>query len=474
MKKTGSAVYLIGCLLLCVLPFAGMFVAPTNTTTENRKMAEFPKLKEDTKWNQKYLQELGLYFEDHFAFRNILVTADSVIQSKVFRVSNMNTAVVGEDGWLYYAATLDDYLKRKTLSERGIQNAVRNLSMMQSYLEDKGAEFWLTIAPNKNSLYGDNMPYYEECIVGDTKNIDVLQEEFENRRIHYADLFDAFQKENEILYLKQDSHWSEKGAVLAYHTILDTIGYSHETYEMISNIRTKTEYGDLNRMLYPEGLYPEWNYTYEKEHAFSYVTETKSVEDAWIETVNDTASGSMLMFRDSFGNTLLPYFADTFKNAYFSKSVPYNLEEYINSYHPEYVILEKVERNIDDFAKEPPIITGREVSLDKWATKVSSESTIETGLSEYNTKYFQIFGKVDEAFLNADSKVYVSVRSSTEHKVYEAFTISDEESDNGYLVYFPKDRLPIDEITIDIFVEKDGELLNVQEAKIQIGLIEYE
>lgn len=110
MKKIGNRLFVAACLLLCLIPFAGMTIAPTHTTTENRRLVSFPEIKKEGKWNREWLGEAGAYFEDHFAFRPYFVTADSEIMGKVFGVSNMDTVIDGKNGWLYYAATRADYL----------------------------------------------------------------------------------------------------------------------------------------------------------------------------------------------------------------------------------------------------------------------------------------------------------------------------------------------------------------------------
>lgn len=474
MKKNniGSIFYVVICLLLCVIPFAGMPVASTDTTTENKKLAEFPEIKENGKWNTAYLQEMGDYFEDHFAFRPLLVTADSEIQSKLFKTSNMDTVIVGENGWLYYTATLDDYLGQNTMSERGIYNVAHNLSLMQQYVQDKGMNFLFTVAPNKNSLYGENMPYYDKKMVSDVKNMILLEPELELTGIAYADLFTPFETEKEILYLKRDSHWNQKGAVLAYNTLLDKMEYDHETYETVKNIRTKTEYGDLNKMLYPLSAVPEWNYQYQKEDTYTYVTDTKSVEDAWIQTSNPDGNGNLLMFRDSFGNTLLPLMANVFENGYFSKSTPYNLETYLNDYHPEYVIVEKVERNVDDFATNPPIMTGPIVTLEDEVTNAETNTSLNLIESEYDTSYWEISGVLDEKYVSTNTKVYINVTTNDETTTYEAFTISTENSDNGYLLYIPKEMLSSNSVQIEVLTENDNQLQNVEARSFDVSQIE--
>ncbi len=467
MGKVENILYIIICLLICILPFAGMTVAATSATTENRALAGFPEFWENDSWNQEYLAELGAYFEDHFAFRQVFVMADSVIQSRAFGVSNMDTVITGSDGWLYYASTLKDYLGERTLSEKGIWNAGNNLSLIQKKVEENGAEFLLTVAPNKNSLYGKHMPYYYRRKISQEKNMTYLKKELVKREIPYADLFAVFEREKEILYLKRDSHWNRKGAVLAYDAMLDYFKLAHETYETVENIRTRDEYGDLNLMIYPLSFAPEWNYTYQKEYTYQYVTDTSSVEDVWIETENPAGTGRLLMFRDSFGNTLLPLMADTFEKAYFSKGTPYNLEQYLERYHPEYVIMEKVERNVDDFAVDPPIMTGTEVMPAENAEAVETATTLEVKESEYDVSCLEIRGILDESFL-PETRVYIRMTKDGQAKEYEAFTVSDESSDYGYVLYMKKEQFPAGTVQIDVLTENAKGIKCVKTAVFDI------
>lgn len=467
-NKIEMIIFIVVCFLLCLIPFVGMTVARTDITTENKTLASLPKLREDGKLNIEYLQELGNYFEDHFAFKNLLVTADSNIQSKIFGVSNMDTVITGKNGWLYYKDTLDDYLGQNTLSDRAIYNIANNLSIIQRYVEEKGAKFLFTAAPNKNSLYGENMPYYYNKKVSDINNLALLKPQLEKAEITYADLFSQFKSQSEILYLKRDSHWNNKGAVLAYNTILDALEIDHENYESIGSVRTKDYYGDLNKMIYPLGAEPEWNYEYQYDSSFVYETDTESVEDAWIQTSNKDGEGTLLMFRDSFGNTLLPLMAEVFEKGYFSKGVPYQIESYMNDYKPDTVIVEKVERNISDFAFEPPIMTGPSVELQEKTEEISTETTIMLEECGYDAEFWEISGRIDDDYAGSNVKVYVKVISDNDTDIYEAFTVSDEDSDNGYLLYIPKDLLVTDSAQIDVLVEEDDAIYSVKSENINI------
>ncbi|MDD6070543.1 MAG: hypothetical protein PUC12_06970 [Clostridiales bacterium] len=472
MKKVGNIVYIGICLILCVLPFAGMTVYRTNITTENKTLAAFPNRKKDGKLNQKYFSDLSAYFEDHFAFRQELVSADAIIQSKVFGVSNVDTIMVGTDGWLFYTDTVDDYLKQNTMTERQVFNTVHNLSLLQQYVTGQGAEFLFTVAPNKNSLYDDNMPYYTNYKSSSKKNMDMLKPKLKEAGISYVDLFEAFEKEQEILYLKRDSHWNNKGAVLAYNTILDNLMITHETYETVKTIREKKEYGDLNKMLYPLNAKPEWNYYYQYDSHWSYVSKEQNVEAAWIETECPKGEGTLLMFRDSFGNTLLPLLAEQFSNASFSKAVPYRIAEYMEKCRPNLVLVEKVERNLDEYMQSPPVMPGPEVRLNSIEENDRKEDiTLVMSEAIEDTDYWTFSGELKQNNIEADAKIYVRLNDGEKSKTYEAFTTSTEESDYGYLLYLSKNELQSlgflsdRKITIDIITGEGNyyKLLNTKE-----------
>lgn len=466
MRNAGRIGYVVLCLLICVMPFAGMAVHATNTTTENKELASFPQLKKNGKWNIDFMQELGRYFEDHFAFRTELVTADAKIQSKIFKVSNADAVTAGTDGWLYYTATVNDYLGQNIMSQREVLNAAHNLSLVQRYVQENGAEFLLTIPPNKNSLYGANMPYYFQKKAGNVRNIDMLKKEIKKFDISYVDLFSLFEKQKEVLYLKRDSHWNNKGAVLAYNALLNQLGVEHDRYEITKSLRLKEEYGDLNKMLYPLAAEPEWNYFYQKEDVFSYKTDTKSVEDAWIETENKEGNGSLLMFRDSFGNTLLPLMANTFAKGYFSKGVPQNIAGYMEMYHPDMVILEKVERNISEFAKEPPLVECPVTEIAGKMESVETKTSLKIMESENNASYWEISGVLEDFVCKKDTQIYVQVTVGEEQNIYETLSVTNEETDYGYRLYLPKEKISGDKVGLEVIVENGKKYQIVKSVQI--------
>ena len=62
MKNLGRIVFLALCMGLCLVPFVGMLLHPSDVMTENKELAKFPQLKEQGRFNVDFLQELGAYF----------------------------------------------------------------------------------------------------------------------------------------------------------------------------------------------------------------------------------------------------------------------------------------------------------------------------------------------------------------------------------------------------------------------------
>lgn len=452
MGKNGYRLYIAAMTAALLVPFAGMTFWKTDRTTENKEMSEWPSVMEDGKFNLNILEEMGTYFEDHFAFRLQMLTANAKLWTETTKTSTTDQVVAGKDDWLYYSGTVGDYTGEELLSSREMYAVVHNLSMMRDYIEAKGSRFILTIAPNKNTLYGEYMPYYYR--EGSQSNLDRLVPLLEEAGIEYADLKSAFEAKEEVLYFRRDSHWNNKGACLAYNTIMDTAGRQHETYLNLPYETKKDHIGDIDEILYPLAAEEEEDVYYDKEWGYKYVNEVQDNMDPWIETMAPGKEGSLLMYRDSFGESLLPFFAEEYARACFSRLVPYNMEN-LDYCRPDTVVVERVERKIAAFATEIPIMESPLTENIRPSAK-TTDTVIKT---EQDGAYLVIRGTVDETCIDEDTEILVAVsgQDRTELKTYEAFyTLSTKGDGNGYQIYIKREHLPSDSIHIDV-ITRDGE-----------------
>ncbi len=449
-KKRWYLIYIAAVLMLAAFPFVGMSVAASNETTENKELARFPRLRSDGTWNVRYLSQLGDYFEEHFAFRQELVAANALIRGRLLGVSASDQVLVGKDGWLYYTGTLDDYLGRNQMSEKGLANAVHNIGLMQQYVEDRGSRFLITIAPNKNSVYDSYMP--SNYLRSGENNHTRLTPLLKQAGIHYADLYEIFEESDECLYLQGDSHWNNKGALLVCRKLLDGLdreydGSAYDSWEV-----RKEHTGDLAEMLYSVAAKPEDNVYYDRIPIYAYVNDVEDTEEDWIETINPNGQGRLLMFRDSFGNSMLPILANEFEYGYFSRLVPYNLGN-LDKYHPEYVVVEQVERRLSFFAEQPPVMEGPVRVLEE----LRAAATDTTVSVREDGSWYVVEGTLDSDYTQKDSRVYVSVRPENGESVtYEAFLTSSREeegwNDDGYQLYLRQASLPRGKVNLDIIL----------------------
>lgn len=337
-------------LLLCILPSAGMLFLPPTEAAANERLTPVPQLKnEDGSWNQNVLDDATNYIADHFALRQEMVTANAMLQTGLLATSPAEDVIYGTDGWLYYAETLDDYQNRATLTDEEVQQIAQTIADMQAYCAARSAQFVFTIAPNKNSLYPEHMPsrYLQSDSPGNYEKLKPLLEEY---GVHYADLFTFLSEQDEILYLKTDSHWTNRGAALAHDFLMETLGLPHTAFAEAEYTTAETHRGDLYEMLYPKGTAREAQQAYET--TFSYVSEPRTAEDILIQTTSpDAPNGRLLLCRDSFGNALHPFLAEDFREATITRQMPYPLEQVRAG---DTVIVEIVERNLANLLKYPP------------------------------------------------------------------------------------------------------------------------
>lgn len=467
IQKIAYCLYLVIVLGICALPLLAMGATGWQGGMEDGSSVFLPKIyEEEDGLNLDYLSEIGDYFNGHFAFRSELVTLDAYVKTTFFGVSPVSGVIAGKDGWLYYTATLDDFWHKNPASDRMLFNIAHNISLMQHYTESLGMKFLFTVAPNKNSLYYENMPSRLMYQVEAESDMDRLTFWLDKEQVHYVDLFSLFETQEEVLYYQRDSHWNQKGAVMVYNTLLNACGKEHETYENCQTQLVYDYYGDLNRMLFLTGGKPEQDIRYmgSKEWVYS---KGESVEDSLVITESQEGSQTLLMYRDSFGNSLLPLMAGEYEQAVFSKIVPYTMTD-LAVYWPDVVIVEKVERHLPTFAEVPPLMSAPEITLDGERIPVESNTTIE--LSKEGS-YWRFSGTADVEYISTDSRIFMEMTDADGTRAYEAFCVSftdDGQNDNGFVLYISEISLLGDSVNVKVMTERNSEIIILKEEEVYL------
>ena len=444
MKKYIPYFYIALFLLICLIPSAGLLLGRAEESAENRTAAKAPVLWDEKGVNLHVLSDAGAWFEDHFAFRNEWVTGYAVLTGKLFGASSQERVIVGKNGWLYYKDSLEDFQRENPMSERQLFYIAHSLEIVQSYAREKGIRFAFTIAPNKNSLYGGNMPYYYQAFRSEDSesNLTRLKHYLELEKVNYIDLYETFQEQEEVLYHTTDSHWNNKGAALAADRILCGLEKAHSDYTNAAYETRKDFEGDLAAMLYPAMLTKPYLGTeeeiyYNPEPQFTYQEEVESNFSPKIYTYS-AGEGSLVMYRDSFGNALLPFLAEAYESAYFSRALPYHLSD-LEEYGADTLIIERAERFLPDMAKRAPEMEAPEIEAQESVFKQDFvRSEIRDLVWNERDSYFQVTGKVGMERLPVTARLYIRINGGI---CYEAFPVVCEDGQEGFSLLIPAEGL---------------------------------
>ena len=484
MKKKGQLIIIILFCILCLVPLVLYPVKGREGAESGQISTVLPSLVTKDGFNRRFFEQAGDYFTGNFAFRNELVTADSALRSGLFHTSTKDNVIVGRDGFLFYNSSLDDYLGKATLSDRQLSDIAYNLELMQRTLAEDGIRFVFTVAPNKNSLYPQYMPQKFRTDV-QSKNSTRLLPYLEKAGVNYVDLFAFFKSQDEVLYHKTDSHWNNKGAAMANQLLLSAVGKESTDYSQI-DYEVRTDFtGDLFRMLYPSKKGTEEEIYYSKKPDYRYLQEIDSTYDARIQTENDKKDGSVLMFRDSFGNSLLPFTADEYGAGFFSRAVPYQVYRAYDR-KADTVIAEIVERNLSDLAQAAPVLPPHDCSdiLLPQSIDESYQASAEVDemqiakedddpASQAHT-YLKVSGEMDPARTVEGTKTYVSMYDpaqgfgyifqayhTSEQKVNEeedrSKNAADSEDACRYAVYVDAEAIADGDYEVSLLTEENGE-----------------
>lgn len=420
-------------LTACLIPSLGMLAVPERTAAANQQLAQPPSLtREDGAFNLDVFQEATDYIADHFAFRQELITADAALNAAVFHISAEEDVTLGREGWLFYTETVDDYLRTTPLSDRQLWAGAHTLALMQEYVQGRGASLLFTAAPNKATIYPEYLPNVGTPLPSES-NLDRLVPLLEAEGVPYTDLRGPLREWNTFLYYRLDSHWNTLGAALAQQVLLQSLDREFEPFWLTqARLVTDSHRGDLYEMVYPTGTELDWDASYDREFTFTYIRQPRGPDDQRIETENPSKAGSLLMFRDSFGNALYPFMAEEFGSALFSRSMPCQLN-LLDQTGADTVIFELVERNLDYLTTYAPIFPAPERLL----TGTPPQGEGMARLSPSDRYPLEGYARLEGLLTGADgnSPVYVQLGNT----LYEA-TPAGESWDKGYpfTLYVPQ------------------------------------
>ena len=467
MNKAIKIIYIALFVAACCTPAAlfPFFASEQSIGKEDR--AELPSLFDENGLNKSFSDQFNLWFSQHIPFRPEVISVKNLVDSGLLGRAT-NDVIVGRDGQLFYTGETDDYTG-VVMSERKLHNTARTVYLMQKYCKENGASFRFMCVPNKSTVYSEYMP--AGFTRGQSSNLEQLQKAFDEMKIDHVDvnaMLSEHKKDAPELYLRDDTHWTNYGARLAYSQLRSSLGYEEQTD--LSGFEERSDWaGDLAKMLYPsfdktctQYYYPlPRNKTRFLKPRKTGMNDSAILEnlmgdsesmDTIIQASNPGGKGKVYISRDSFFRALLPYAIDSYSYSYITRFRSFDLRNIKEAAYTD-VIYETAERNLVKITDEVPLIYAAETEK---PSDIREADVKELKIEESDGE-FVVYGLLDEKSTKTDDNIYIAVSAPNGTQYYEALPVSendllgsDEGSEYGFSARFKGETF--DRTKVSVFV----------------------
>ena len=312
------AILLVSASLICVLKPETAY-----STSERRPLANFPKLNVETVTNGEFMQKFDEYATDQFPLRDKLRSVKAYFKMNIFNMLDNNGLFMTEG----HISKIDE-----PENEYMMDYAVERFSFINNkYLQGKNTSVYFSIVPDKNFLLASKNGYpslnYQNFIEKMKSKTEFMQ---------YIDVTGLLSLDD---YYKTDTHWKQENIIDIAELLATSMGTSIKS-EYTINTLDNPFYGVYSGQLalsfppdtikyltndtinnatvtyYDTGL-PQKGDMYNMEKAYSkdpYEMFLSGVAPLiTIENPNANTEKELVLFRDSFGSSLAPLFAEGYK-----------------------------------------------------------------------------------------------------------------------------------------------------------------
>jgi len=296
---------------------------------ENRFLTEFPSLEANGSSWQSFPARMERYYDDRFGFRDELISRYALLKIELFGVSPTDTLVIGKEGWFFFgdADDIAHYRGVGALTVEELETWRAVVEERRDWLAQQGIAYLMVLVPGKHVMYSEFMPDNLPRTGGPSPLDQLAEHLMRHSDVDVLDLRPALlaAKSRERIYHRTDSHWNDVGAYAGYSSILDQLREivpslsaarpvpTEKGVEMTpglglaSIVGLKSRYREENISMPPAAprakIKPESRQGYEER-----VQRLAPIAHG----VDDHSLPRAVMFRDSFGNALIPYLSEHF------------------------------------------------------------------------------------------------------------------------------------------------------------------
>ena len=336
---------------------------------ENRELAPFPRTDGSPASLAALPAAFAAWFDDHFGFRSRLVRWYGESRLFILHASPSGAVVKGEHGWFFYGddKSVEDYANVEPMTDQAQANWRAAVLRARDWLRTRGIAYVFTIAPDKHVIYAEEMPSAIERI-GRLSRTDQLFTALQDAGLA-VDLrgveFEA--KAHERVYQQTDTHWNDRGALVAYQQIISAVragvpwtppAWARGDFTAMDR---NIEGLDLAGMMGLTRVLREIDMTLvPRRPRRARVIEPAGgkptdEEGRLVTEIDDASLPRAVIFRDSFSSRLVPFLSEHFSRAVYLWQNDFDAN-IVAQEHPDVVIQQIVGRHLYNFVPSPELV----------------------------------------------------------------------------------------------------------------------
>lgn len=303
------------------------YANPTETSSaERRPLAQFP---EDITWqgivDKTVIDEFEDYSVDQFPFREFFRNIKANFQLNVLQLKENNGLAI-EDGYIVKI--------EQDFDDTSVEYSIGRLKhFYDKFVKNNGGKHYISLVPDKNYFLGKDYGY-------PSPNYDWLTEKVKSELsgMEYIDIFSSLELDD---FYRTDTHWSQDKILGVVDTLAENMGFA----DRLSGEYTENKLEGFKGVYYgqsalnptPDTLVYLTNDIINECVLVDYLENSKGSvynfekfggSDGYdfflsgtrpllrIDNPSQEAEGTLVVFRDSYGSSILPLIAEAYSTVY--------------------------------------------------------------------------------------------------------------------------------------------------------------
>ena len=303
---------------------------------ENRLLAQFPSLSLKSFMDGSYNSKFEVYASDQFLLRDSWTGLKTRMDLLLLKKDNTRV-YYGKDDFLF---DVDKILDNNRFE--------KNMESINTLKESISKPMDIVLIPSKSNIYPDKLPY-KAPVINETVLLNDIKKALDED-ISVLSMMDCFvSKNNEDLYYKTDHHYTSLGAYYTYKEYIESIGL--EAYPLSSFNQVVVSKDFLGSLFRKSNYYagePEEILKFEIDdditiHVNGTDERIELYDSSYLEksdkysyflggdhplleiTTSQKGSGTLVIVKDSFANSVIPFLTLHFENIIVIDERYYNL-----------------------------------------------------------------------------------------------------------------------------------------------------